>query len=211
MVRLRLDFTGRGPVVFEGVVLPDEAKGFERLPFWEELTPAVQEWLLDLHYCWGRVRELPSDRVLRGVREVRRQLARDVPGLTARLRTAFPQVNDAEIEASLRRFGQTLDLIETATRQTQVCRWTVEPSEADLERNLTLAIRLVRDGLRDEFAPLDSNPPPGFEFRVRTAPRAKQLAWLADVSDALTVPRPGRLGRAWEQLQNRFRRFLDPV
>jgi hypothetical protein len=210
MVRVRCDFTGRGPVRFEGVTLPDEAKGFERLPFWEELAPDVQEWLLDLHYCWGRNRTLASARVLDHLVPIRRGLQGDRQTLTGGLQGQFPGATPEEIADSLTRFSATLDLIEAAAMRTDVCRWTVEPHDTDLERNLTIAIRFVRDGVTDQFPALDPNLPPGFEYRVRTASRERQLTWLAEVSDALTVPRPGRMGRAWEKLQQRLAGMFKP-
>jgi hypothetical protein len=67
---MRADIPGKGPVEFEGRLLPQGAKHLEALPFYKELPSDVQRWVLDLRYAWARLRSAPSGMVLRACDEL---------------------------------------------------------------------------------------------------------------------------------------------
>lgn len=200
---MRIDFVGKGPIVIEGKELPEAAKGFELVPFWENLPPDSQDWLMNLHYCWGRTRRHSSRRILRHVKLVRRRLNEEYANATKHLRPRFPEATEAELGEMVADWHKALDVIEECAQRTKTCTWTIVARDESLENNLTLAIKMCRDGVAGA-PPLARDLAPGFEFRIRSLPRERQLEWLASFSDALTENET-----AWERLLKRIKRLFQ--
>ena len=175
----RVDFTGKGPILFEGRELPYAAKQLDLVPFWKTLSSETQEWLWDLHYCWGRTRRLGARQILRHVKLVREELNAHRADAIERLRDAFPEVTQTDLEKMIADWHYALEVIENIARQKRTCSWTIIASDESLEENLKLAI-----GMSRMAGALDSAP--GSELRIRNLPREEQLNWLASVSDALS-------------------------
>jgi len=194
----RLDFVGRGPIIFERRELPEAAKLFEFVSFWERLPTDTQEWLMDLHYCWGRTRRLRSSRIVRHVDLVRPNLSEERVETSKRLRLRFPEAVDIEIEDTITEWRQSLDLIEESARSCPICEWTIIPQDECLDANLKLAIKMCRDGVFGA-PPLSPDLAPGFEFRIRSLSRAKQLSWLQAFSDSFSTR-----NRWWARLKKSF-------
>ncbi len=192
----RCDFSGKGSIIFEGKELPSFAKGFDLVPFWSELPEAIQDWLWDLRYCWGRTRSLNSREVLRYAKIVREKLNANRPAAIQVIQKAFPDVPETEAAEGFQEWLTTLDLIEDAAKQTRECHWTVHAQDECLEKNLAVALQMARQS---------GAAPTGFEFHVRKLPRVEQLKWLAGFSDSLSAPRsPGpvwwnKLKRLWKK------------
>ena len=203
MMSRRVDFVGTGPIIFEGRGLPELAKGFELVPFWEKLPASTREWLMDLHYCWGRTRRCGSRRVLRHLKLVRRQLGEHHANAADRLRLRFPQATEDELGQMVAAWHRSLDVVEECARGTGTCEWTIVAQDESLEANLKLAIKMCRDGVAGA-PPLAPDLAPGFESRLRSLTREKQLEWLVSFSDALTRKRTV-WQRLWEQIRRLFR------
>lgn len=168
--------------MFEGVALPTDIKGLENVPFWEECDLELQDWILDLRYCWGRVRTLKSGKVLRCARTVRRLLLRDRTATLAHLQKILAGLTQAKAEEVITDWLAALDIIEERARSVSVCHWTVEPTEEEIEKTLTLTISMAQKA---------GNPTPGLEFKLRSLSQEEQLAFLARTSDQMSSPRPG--------------------
>lgn len=187
----RVDFTGKGPILFEGQELPYAAKLFDLVPFWKTLPSETLEWLRDLHYCWGRTRRLDARKILRHVKLVRERLEAQRANAVERLREAFPEATQTELEKGIADWHHALNVIEDIARQKRTCSWTILASDESLEENLKLAI-----GMSRMAGALDT----GVEFRIRNSAREKQLEWLASVSDALS----GRKRKWWQEFRDAF-------
>jgi len=198
----RVDFVGKGPIIFEGRELPELAKGFELVPFWEKLPPDTRDWLMDLHYCWGRTRRHGSRRILRHVKLVRQKLNEEHANATERLRLRFPEATEAELGEMVADWHKSLDLIEAYAQRTKTCEWTIVAQDESLEGNLKLAIKWYRDGVFGA-PPLVRDLAPGFEFRIRSLPREEQLEWLASFTDSLT-----KKETSWQRLWKQTRRLF---
>lgn len=196
---MRIDFVGKGPIVFEGKELPEVAKGFELVSFWEGLPLDSRDWLMDLHYCWGRTRQHSSRRILRHVKLVRQRLNDEHANSTERLRTRFPESTEAELVEMVADWHTALNVIEQCAERTKTCAWTIVAQDESLESNLMLAIKMCRDGVAGG-PPLARDLAPGFEFRTRYLPRERQLEWLASFSDSLSENET-----AWERLWKRIK------
>ena len=181
----RLDFKGKGPIIFEGIELPLAAKIFEGVSFWDELPPDTRNWLLDLCYCWGRTRRLGSRHIARHLNLIRQRLNEDDANATERLQRRFPEATDADLKEMLIDWRKSLDLIEQCAEKTRVCEWTIAPQDECLEVNLKLAIKMCRDGVAGA-PPLVPHLVPGLEFRIRNLGRKEQLKWLESFSDAFS-------------------------
>lgn len=188
----RVDFAGKGPILFEGHELPIIAKQFDLVPFWKTLPSETQQWLWDLSYSWGRTRRLGSRQILRHVKLVREGLIAQRAGAIDRLHEAFPEAPQAELEKWIADWHHALDDIENIARQTRTCSWTIFALDESLEENLKLAI-----GMSRMAGALDT----GMEFRIRNSSREKQLEWLASMSDSLS----GRKRKWWQELVEAFR------
>jgi hypothetical protein len=188
----RVDFTGKGPILFEGQELPYAAKQFDLVPFWKTLPSETQEWLWDLHYCWGRTRRLDARKILRHVKLVREGLAAQPANAVERLRVAFPEATQTELDKGIADWHHALDVIEEIARRKRRCSWTIIASDESLEDNLKLAIGMSR---------MAGALGTGVEFRIRTSSREKQLEWLESVSDALS----GRKQKWWQHFLDGWR------
>jgi hypothetical protein len=187
----RVDFTGKGPVLFEGQELPYAAKQFDLVSFWKTLPRETQDWLWDLHYCWGRIRRLNARQILRHVKLVREELDAQPANAIERLREAFPEATQTDLEKMIADWHDALEVIENIARQKRTCSWTIIASDESLEENLRLAIVMSRMAGALET---------GMEFRIRNTSREKQLEWLASVSDALS----GRKRKWWQEFRDAF-------
>lgn len=200
---MRVDFVGKSPVSFEGRELPQAAKLFELLPFCDDLCPNAQEWLMDLQYSWGRTRHLSSRRVVRYTSVIREKLNLQNDAAKKTVGQRFPDATETEINEFITDWFRALDIMDECARQTFLCLWSVAPTDEDLENNLKLAIKLVRDGPRGG-SPLVKNLPPGWEFRVQSMTRDRQIEFLNQLTDALSKPEG-----AAERFLQRVRKFLN--
>jgi hypothetical protein len=191
-----MDLTGKGLVQFEGTELPRMIKGLEHVPFWDDYDLELKDWVLDLHYCWGRERSLKSGKVRRFVRRVRDLILKHQAATQAHLLKAFDGLTPPEADEIIAEWLSSLDVMEEKARSVGVCRWTVHPTEEEIDRNidLTMAFLTKATGKTPEFA-----------AQLRWLPREEQLKSLARISDGLSQPRPGLWPRMLSRLKLRLR------
>lgn len=199
----RSDFTGKGPVLFEGVELPSAVKAFHLLPFWNELDDEMWLWLHDLHYCWGRTREARSKDVLRYVQIVRAKLAvTSLESIHASIKSEHPECDEAGALETVADWNKALDLMENAAKSTRVCRWTVQVTDESLEKNLKILIATLRGDVKlpegGKLSPLYEGQ--GVEFKVRRMDRDQQIALMHMIGDGLSDKRPGPIRKMFQRL-----------
>jgi hypothetical protein len=181
----RVDFVGKGPIVFEGKELPEVAKVFDLVPSWQKLPEDTRDWLMDLHYCWGRTRQLGSRQILHHVELIKQQLEEHHAHAADGLRKGFPDATEEQLAELVADWHGTLAVIRNCAAKTKTCRWTIIAEDESLEENLKSALWLCRSGV-GVATPVSRELSTGLEFRIRSLPREQQLEWLASVSDAFS-------------------------
>jgi hypothetical protein len=197
---MRIDLVGKGPIIFEGVELPAAAKGFDSIPFWDELSDETCDWLMSLHYCWGRTRQLSSHLILGHVKLLRKGFEIHQSNATTELRRRFPDATEEELQEVVADWHKALAIIQDCAERAKICRWTIIADDESLEANLKLMIKLLRDGV-DGVGAMGGEIQ-GIEFRIRSLSREKQLEMLATFTDSFSKKQPW-----WKRLGNSiFRR-----
>ena len=75
--------------------------------------------------------------------------------------------------------------MEECARKSRVCAWTIVAQDDCLDANLTLLIKICREGVAGAPPLLDVTAP-GFEFRIRSLPIEEQLKLFESFSEAFS-------------------------
>ena len=183
---MRADIPGKGPVEFEGRALPEEAKHFDAVPFYKELSQDVQGWILDLRYAWARQRSAPSALVLRACDELESRIYSDRARVFAHLLKVHPDGNPAEICKEWL-FG-IITMREFAECRA-VCHWTIHPQVGEVTHFLGVAMQIMRTMVATQNAersPNEQIPMPEILAVIESRPEDEQIAFINAVLDSLT-------------------------
>jgi hypothetical protein len=173
---MRIDIPGKGPIEFEGMILPLGAKHFDQASFFPTLTKKVRRWLLDLSYCWGRERESSSRLVLGACDTLESRIQGGTWFGVFRRQGAKPQEFTTDWQEAIR-------LMRQAAQGREVVRWTIRPVDGEIDSMLKQNINMIRCM---ERAQGKSMFPPGFLDRLRNAPDDEKVQFLLRTTDAMS-------------------------
>jgi hypothetical protein len=179
---MRIDIPGSGPICFEGKLLPEAIKHLAAAPFYKALSPGAQRWVLNLRYCWGRLRQAPARTVIEACDEIEDHVYADRPGLFGHLREVFPNMAPESICAD---WLQALCLMREVAEKTDVCAWTMEPREGEIDYYLEQILQFMQAMEKQQQVkqPLCT---PEFQRRARKASKAQKLRFIAQMTDTFS-------------------------
>lgn len=175
------------PILFQGTPLPHEA-------YWLELVPHIvsgiseraDSWLLDLHYCLGRVRTAESRDIICHVREIRRAIEHENAALTKGIRERLPSRSPREM---IEGWKNALSVIESLALSCDRCSWCMPASEAEM-RNAGAVMMSIFDEFCRQHPHADVSPERAMLRELSSLRAEDQIALLHRVLDSI-----GRHGR----------------
>ncbi len=175
---MRVDIPGKGPIQFEGKELSDAAKHFELVPNYKSLPLEIREWILDLRYAWGRTRQNESRLILKACDLLEETTYSNQTVLLEKFQKQFSKMNSAEL---LQDWLQTIVAIRKIAETCEVCAWTIEPIEGEIEFFVKPCLALVRKTQAAQGGKVLSDE---FLDNVETASREEQLKFINLVVDS---------------------------
>ncbi len=183
---MRVDIPSKGPVEFQGCVLPEGAKHFEVLPFYKELAPDVQRWVLDLRYAWARLRSAPRGMILRACDELETRIYEETARIRTHLLKLYPEENPDEICAE---YLSAIVIMRQCAEQTDICTWTMRPQPGEVAHFLGVTTRMTRSMVATQNAkraPDEQISMPVVLDFIESRPEQEQIAFINSVVDGLS-------------------------
>jgi hypothetical protein len=185
---MRADIPGKGPIEFEGRVLPEGAKYFEVAPFYKALSPEVKRWILDLRYAWARERSAPSHLILRACDEIETRIYAERDSTFAHLKKIFPEFDPAEMCAE---WLSALMTMRECAERCGVCVWTMHPQTGEVAYFLSVTIRIFKTMVTTQNAQRHQHekiPNPAVLAIIESRSEEEQIAFINSVMDGLSDP-----------------------
>lgn len=186
---MRADIPGRGPIEFEGRVLPEGAKYFECAPFYGSLPAEIRQWGLDLRYAWARVRSAPSRLVLQACDEIEHRIHSERAALFEHLRRRFPEARPDQLWFE---WLEALSTMQECAERCSTCEWTIRPLPGEVQHYLGVTMRLARTLIethRSEFSADQLRPLSGVLGVIESRPETEQIAFINSVVDSVSDER----------------------
>jgi hypothetical protein len=178
--KCRIDIPGRGPIEFEGITLPQSVKHLEAACFYSSLSEDVGEWILDLHYAWGRQRQASRKLVLKACAEIESRIHSERKNLEARLGEVFEDADPAEI---CQEWLTAIQTMRQCAEKSDVCTWTIKPMGREIAIHLDSMIKLAQHAGKVQGSTILS---PEFIKYIETAPEDEQLGFVTMMTDRLS-------------------------